>query len=109
MSEFDDRKKVFEKKFEIDAEALFKVTSRAARGVGAWAASKLELAGAEAEAYVHKALEAVVSSSNQEGLIAKIERDFQAKKLSAKLTRAHIVRELEEQIRLAREAVFGKD
>ena len=41
MNKFDDRKKTFEKKFQIDEELKFKVEARSNKYLGQWASSKL--------------------------------------------------------------------
>ena len=51
MTTFDEREKAFESKFAHDEELRFKSTVRRNRLIGLWAAEKLGLPGAEAEAY----------------------------------------------------------
>ena len=51
MTTFDRRKEGFEAKFARDEELRFKATARRNRLLGLWAAEKLGLEGAEAEAY----------------------------------------------------------
>jgi hypothetical protein len=50
MDSFDRRKEGFERKFAHDEELKFKATARRNRLLGRWAAEKLGLTGAEAEA-----------------------------------------------------------
>ena len=47
MNKFDDRKKTFEKKFQIDEELKFKVEARSNKYLGQWASSKLGKKGLE--------------------------------------------------------------
>ena len=105
MSEFTEREKAFEKKFELDEEIHFRIASRAAKGLGQWAAEKLGLKGPDAEAYGHTALDADLTTARHSALVGKIEVDFKAKNIP--LTRAHIARELEAQIHQARETILG--
>ena len=51
MTTFDKREDSFEKKFALDEELLFKATARRNKLLGLWAAEKLGLYGADAEAY----------------------------------------------------------
>lgn len=79
MNTFDKRKEGFEKRFAHDEELRFKATARRNKLLGLWAAEKLGLAGAEAEAY---AKEVVVSDFDQPGdddVFQKIRKDFDAK------------------------------
>ena len=51
MTTFDKREEGFEKKFAVDEELKFKANARRNRLLGLWAAGKLGLSGAEADAY----------------------------------------------------------
>jgi hypothetical protein len=76
MTTFDKREEGFEKKFALDEEAKFKATARRNRMMGMWAAEKLGLTGAEAEAY---AREVVLADVEGTGVFAKLRKDFDAK------------------------------
>ena len=54
MTTFDKREEGFEKQFAVDEELKFKATARRNKMLGLWAAAKLELSGAEAEAYANR-------------------------------------------------------
>ena len=73
---FDKREEGFEKKFAHDEELRFKATARRNRMLGQWAAEKLGLKGADAEAY---ARELVVADVGGTGVFAKLRKDFDAK------------------------------
>jgi hypothetical protein len=82
MNSFDKREEGFEKKFAHDEELRFKATARRNRLLGLWAADKLGLKGAEADAY---AKEVVVSDLEQAGdhdVFKKIRKDFDTKGVS---------------------------
>ena len=51
MTTFDKREEGFEKKFALDEELLFKAGARRNKLLGLWAAEKLGISGAEADAY----------------------------------------------------------
>jgi hypothetical protein len=79
MTTFDKREEGFEKKFAHDEELRFKANARRNKLLGLWAAEKLGLTGAEAEAY---AKEVVVSDFEEAGdhdVFRKIRKDFDAK------------------------------
>jgi hypothetical protein len=76
MTTFDKREEGFEKKFAHDEELKFKATARRNRMVGLWAAEKLGLAGADADAY---AREVVLADIEGTGVFAKLRKDFDAK------------------------------
>jgi hypothetical protein len=76
MTTFDKREEGFEKKFAHDEELKFKATARRNRMVGQWAAEKLGLTGAEADAY---AKEVVLAEIEGTGVFAKLRKDFDAK------------------------------
>ena len=81
----------------------FKVTARAARLLGLWAAGQMGMKDAEAEFYARQASEAVVVKSGHEDLIAKIESDLRAK--GVKVSRHRLEREMESSYRTAREQI----
>ncbi|MFY9288149.1 MAG: ATPase inhibitor subunit zeta [Alphaproteobacteria bacterium] len=79
MSDFEDRGKAFEKKFEMDEEKEFKASSRAAKQFGLWIAHQLGMEGAEAENYAGKAVELVIKSRDE--LLNLASKDLQEKGL----------------------------
>ena len=76
MTTFNKREEGFEKKFALDEEFRFKATARRNRMLGAWAAERLGLKGAEADAY---AREVVLADVEGTGVFAKLRKDFDAK------------------------------
>lgn len=64
MTQFSDREKAFETKYQKDQELQFKVTARRNKLLGLWAAEKIGLSGEEAEAY---SKEVVVSDFDEPG------------------------------------------
>ena len=59
-----------------DEELKFKATARRNRMLGQWAAEKLGLSGADADAY---AREVVLAALEGPGVLAKLRKDFDAK------------------------------
>jgi hypothetical protein len=79
MTTFDDREKEFEARFKHDQEFRFKVTARRNRLVGAWAAQRLGLTGADAEAYAKEVVTAQFDVGGDKHVIDKIAADLSAK------------------------------
>ncbi|MGH6991129.1 MAG: DUF1476 domain-containing protein [Stellaceae bacterium] len=79
MSDFDEREKGFERKFQHDQEFAFKVKSRRNRIVARWAAGMLGQEGAEAEAYVAAIVTAELQHHGDEQVVAKVVADLAPK------------------------------
>ena len=79
MSGFDERERNFEKKFERDQELAFKAKARRNKMLALWAAEKMGLSGAEAEAYARGIVGGEVRHHNDDELVAHLVRDAQAK------------------------------
>jgi len=77
----DERQKGFESKFAHDEEMLFKANARRAKLLGQWAAEKMGLSGAEAEAYAKTIVIADLQEAGSEDLFRKVRADFDAKKV----------------------------
>jgi hypothetical protein len=95
----DNREKGFESKFAHDEEVLFKANARRAKLVGLWAAGKMGLSGAEAEAYAKTVVVADLKEAGDQDLFVKIRADLDA----AKVTQSdhQIRRAMEEQLAIA--------
>ena len=79
MTTFDKREEGFEKKFAHDAELRFKANARRNKLLGLWAAQKLGMTGAEAEAYAKEVVVADLEEAGEEDVFRKLRRDFDAK------------------------------
>jgi hypothetical protein len=79
MTTFDKREEGFEKKFAHDEELRFKATARRNKLLGLWAAEKLGLSGAEAEAYAKEVVAADFEEAGDEDVFRKVRKDFDAK------------------------------
>ncbi len=77
----EDREKGFERKFAHDEELQFKAGVRRAKLVGQWAAEKMGLSGAEADAYAKTVVAADLAEVGEEDLFRKIRADLDAKKV----------------------------
>ena len=82
MTTFDKREAGFENKFAHDEELQFKATARRNKLLGAWAAEKLGLSGAAAEAYAKDVVMADFEEAGDEDVVRKLVSDFAAKNVS---------------------------
>lgn len=82
MTTFDKRKEGFESKFARDEELRFKATARRNKLLGLWAAEKLGLQGAEAEAYAKSVVSADFTEPGDEDVFRKIRQDFDAQNIA---------------------------
>jgi hypothetical protein len=79
MTTFDKREEGFEKQFAHDEALRFKATARRNKLLGLWAADRLGLTGAEAEAYAKQVILADFEETADHDVFRKIRRDFDAK------------------------------
>jgi hypothetical protein len=79
MTTFDKREEGFEKQFVHDEELKFKATARRDKLLGLWAAEKLGLKGAEAEAYANALVVSQIDQTGERDPFRKIRQDFDAK------------------------------
>jgi hypothetical protein len=79
MTTFDKREEGFEKQFAHDEALKFKATVRRDKLLGLWAAEKLGLAGAAAEAYAKEVVVADIEATGDHDMFGKIRKDFDAK------------------------------
>ena len=79
MTTFDKREEGFEKKFAHDEELRFKANARRNKLLGLWAAEKLGLTGAAAEAYAKEVVMADFEEAGDDDVFRKVRKDFDAK------------------------------
>jgi hypothetical protein len=79
MTTFDKREEGFEKQFAHDEELRFKANARRNKLLGLWAAAKLGMTGAEAEAYAKEVVVADLEESGDDDVFRKVRGDFDAK------------------------------
>ncbi len=103
MESFERRKDGFERKFAHDEELKFKATARRNRLLGHWAAEKLGLTGADADAYARDVVKADFEEPGDEDVVRKIRTDFDAKKVA--LSDHQIRRTMEELLVKAAEQI----
>ena len=89
MSEFDDRKRGQEKKFELDQELEFRAQARRAKLVGRWAAELMGMSGDPADAYAKSVVLADLEEAGEEDLYRKIKADLEQKNVAPS---EHVIR-----------------
>jgi hypothetical protein len=82
MSGFDKREEGFEKKFAHDEELRFKAMARRNKLLGNWAAAKLGISGADAEAYAKAVVLADFDEPGDEDVYRKVRADLDAKNVA---------------------------
>ena len=78
MTTFDKREEGFEKQFVLDEELRFKANARRNKHLGLWAAQKLGLSGAEADAYAKAVVMADFEEIGDDDVVRKVMADFEA-------------------------------
>jgi len=82
MTTFDQREKDFEKKFAHDEELRFRANARRNKLLGLWAAEKLGLSGAEADAYAKEVVASDFEEAGDHDVFRKVRADLDAKKVT---------------------------
>ena len=77
MNTFDERKKSFEKKFQMDQELQFKVQARSIKYLAEFVSSKLRKSDEEKKEYIQEIIKADMEEAGQEDVFRKIKKDFQ--------------------------------
>jgi hypothetical protein len=76
MTTFDEREKGFETKYKRDQELEFKITARRNKLLGLWAAEKLGISDADAEAYAKEVVMSDFEKPGEEDVVEKVMGDF---------------------------------
>ena len=82
MSSFDERKKSFEKKFQVDQELQFKIQSRSNKYIAEFVSLKLGKNEKEKEKYISEIIKADMEEKGQEDVFRKVKKDFQLASIS---------------------------
>ena len=82
MNKFEERKKNFEKKFQIDQELKFKVESRSNKYLGEWVCSQLGKAEEVKNQYIQEIIKADMVEAGKEDVFRKIQADLKGHNIS---------------------------
>ena len=78
MNKFNEREKSFEKKFQMDEELKFKISARANKYLGKWAAKVLGIITEDKiQNYIQEVIKSDLQEAGQEDVFRKIKKDFQ--------------------------------
>ena len=83
---FEDRKKGFEKKYELDKDLEFRVLSRRDKLFGAWLAEIQGLEGEEAEEYIRHIAQSNFKKPGDQDMLDQALSDFSSKGLSVEVS-----------------------
>ncbi len=103
MAGFEDRKKAQENKFAHDQELVFKATARRNKLLGLWAAGKLGLSGADADAYAQSVIKADFEEAGDDDVFRKVKGDLDAKGVA--VSEHQVRREMDELMKTAIEQI----
>jgi len=101
MNKFDERKKSFEKKFQMDQELQFKVQARSNKYLAQFVVSKLGKSDNEIDKYIQEIIKADMEESGTEDVFRKIKRDFE--KYSVSIEDSEIRNQMEKALIRAKE------
>ena len=82
MNKFDDRKKSFEKKFQMDQELQFKVQARSCKYMAEFVSLKLGKTEEQKQNYIQDVIKADMEEAGQEDVFRKIKKDFELSSFS---------------------------
>ena len=100
MNTFDDRKKSFEKKFQMDQELQFKVAARSNKYLAEFVITKLGKKDDEKIAYMQEIIKADMEEAGSEDVFRKIKKDFQS--ASIEIEDSEIRKEMEKALNRAK-------
>lgn len=103
MATFDEREKGFETKYSRDQELEFKITARRNKLLGLWAAEKLGLSDADADAYAKEVVMSDFEKPGEEDVVEKVMGDFADK--NAGVEENELRREMARLMGTAREQI----
>ena len=105
MTSFSDKERAEEAKYAHDEEMQFRVAARRNRLLGGWAAEKMGLTAAEADAYAKEVIQADFEEAGDEDVIRKVLGDLTA--AGIEVDEAEIRSALEAKSVEARRALMG--
>lgn len=79
MSTFNDRENAFENKYAHDEETKFKISARANKLLGLWAADLMGKTGDDAAAYAVEVIKADFEEAGHEDVVRKVAGDLGGK------------------------------
>jgi hypothetical protein len=106
MTDFRDRERAEEAKYAMDEDMLFRVHARRNRLLGLWAAEKMGLSQAEADAYAKAVVQADFEEAGDEDVIRKVLGDLVSAVVDADEAQVRVA--LDDKLVEARRALMGE-
>jgi hypothetical protein len=106
MTTFNDRERAEEAKFALDADTMFRITARRNRLLGQWAAVRMGLSPAEADAYAKAVVQADFEEAGDEDVVRKLLGDLISAGVDA--DEGEVRTALDEKLIEARRALMGE-
>ena len=82
MNKFDERKKSFEKKFQLDQELQFKIAAKRNKYLGQWVSEKLGYNPEQEKEYIISVIKADFQEAGDEDVFRKIKADLKDQNVS---------------------------
>ena len=101
MSNYDEREKGFEKKFQMDEELQFKIAAKKNRYLAEWVSLKLGKNEDETKNYIQEVIKSDLQKQGVADVYRKIKKDFQAASIS--IEEAEIRDQMEKALLRAKE------
>ena len=76
MNKFDERKKSFEKKFQMDEELQFKIAAKSNKYLSEWVSLKLGKNDEEKKNYILEIIKADMEEAGTQDVFRKVKKDF---------------------------------
>ena len=106
MTDFRDRERAEEAKYAMDEDMLFRVHARRNRLLGLWAAERMGLSQAEADAYAKAVVQADFEEAGDEDVIRKVLGDLVSAGVDADESQVRVA--LDDKLVEARRALMGE-
>jgi hypothetical protein len=106
MTDFRDRERGEEAKYALDEDMLFRVHARRNRLLGHWAAERMGLSQAEADAYAKAVVQADFEEAGDEDVIRKVLGDLVSAGVDA--DEVEVRTALDDKLVEARRALMGE-
>ncbi len=106
MTDFRDRERGEEAKYALDEDMLFRVHARRNRLLGHWAAERMGLSPAEADAYAKAVVQADFEEAGDEDVIRKVLGDLVSAGVDA--DEVEVRTALDDKLVEARRALMGE-
>ncbi len=104
-SSFNDREKGFEAKYRHDQETEFKVTARRNKLLGLWAAARMQITGADADAYAREVVVADFEEPGDDDVVRKVLGDLEAKNVD--MNEIRLRKDIDRLMEEAREQILS--